>query len=156
MQSIESRSVVSFRPKGHDRPRRPRLIDEVERGAEQAGQGIRQRKPFVVGLFFRVRLEPGPQLDAGAALLGAIPGPCSPALGIPPPQAEPQVQLPRPDMLQYLPQRSREVSEVVRLELRQARVRPEVEAREERGLRERFEIQLFMVFGSSEAVGEEK
>lgn len=66
------------------------------------------------------------------------------------------MQLPRPDMLQYLPQRSREVSEVVRLELRQARVRPEVEAREERGLRERFEIQLFMVFGSSEAVGEEK
>ncbi|POR32433.1 hypothetical protein TPAR_07349 [Tolypocladium paradoxum] len=123
--------VVALGLEAHDGADGARAIDEVERGAEEPGQRIGQRQPVPVGLVVRLRIEPGPELDAGAALARAAPGPRAPLLGVPAAQREAQVQLARAGVLQDLAQRPREQPEVVRLEVGERRVGPEVEAGEE-------------------------
>ena len=69
-------------------------------------------------LFVCLRLQPSPELHACSSFPGTVPRPRAPALGIPPPEAEPQVQLSRACMLENLTQRSGEVAKVMRFESR--------------------------------------
>jgi hypothetical protein len=106
-------------------------------------------------LFLVVCLYPGPQLHAGATLSRAIPRPLSPAFGIPPPDAEPQVELFGVRMLQNLPERSREVPEVLLLEGRLRLVAEEVERGQKSALGQRPEEQALVVAGARGHVGRE-
>lgn len=85
-------------------------------------------------LFIRIRLQPSPQLNASAALTGAVPGPRTPCFSVPTARAEPQMQLSRASMLQDLAQGTGEEAEVSLLKLGDGGVGAEVEAGEEGGL----------------------
>lgn len=110
--------MIAFGSEGHDGSGGAGLVDEVEGGAEKAGQGIGEGQPFVTRpdmfvttlnkqswregmdiLVVRLGVQPGPELNTRPAFFGAIPRPRSPALGIPSAQREPQVQLFGADML---------------------------------------------------------
>ena len=99
-------------------------------GRHQASS-IKHLNILIVGL----SIQPSPEFNPRAAFFGAIPGPGTPTLGIPPAEGKPQVQFSGADMLQDLAEGAGEVLEVVGLELGVARVGSEVEARENVGLR---------------------
>lgn len=50
--------VISFGSERHDGTCGSRRVDEVERGAEQAGKGIGERQPLVIGSVDTVSLQP--------------------------------------------------------------------------------------------------
>lgn len=124
--------MVSLGLERHNRPDRPRPVNEVQTGAEQARQSIGQGQPLLVGLLVRLSIQPRPQFHAGAALFCAVPWSSPPALSVPSAQREPQVKFSCACILQDLAQRSREEAEVLRFKVGDGGVGPEVEAREER------------------------
>jgi hypothetical protein len=155
--------MVAFRGKGHDRSYGLGRVDEVERGAEEARERIRERQPSrecpaeVSGcsdlhtldiLVLTISLYPRPELHAGASFSCSIPRALSPALGVPPPHAKPQVEFFRVRMLQNLPKRPREVAEVLLLKVRLAFVTGEVERRKKRALGEWSQKESLMVVGA--------
>jgi hypothetical protein len=106
-------------------------------------------------LFLAICLYPGPQLHASASFSCAIPRPLSPALGIPPPNTEPQVELLCVCMLQDLPQRPRKVAKVLLLEGRLRLVAEKVERGKQGALGERAEEQSLVVAGGRSHAGHE-
>lgn len=94
-----------------------------------------------------VGVDPGPELDAGAAFAGALPRALAPVVGVPAAEAESQVQLAGVGVLQDLAQRARDMAEVVLGKRRLALVAAEVEGREEGVLGQRAEEQLLVVVG---------
>ena len=101
---VRCTGMVAFGVEGYDRPDRLGLVDEVEGGAEEAGEIVDQRQPSREGLVLAIGLDPRPELHAVAALSCAVPRPLPPVLGVPAPHTESQMQLLGVCMLQDLTQ----------------------------------------------------